>query len=206
MNHETLTDFSLDEIKEELEREQTKEKAIFSFRNTVTSLLAVFAIVSLLTIYVFPILRITGTSMEPTLDENDIVLVYKTKNLKPGDIVAFYYNNNAIVKRVIALEGDVVDMDQLGNVTVNGEALAEPYVTEKSFGECNITFPYTVPESRIFVMGDHRSISIDSRNSAIGSITKGQIIGKVLFRFWPLVQTDLIHQSLTSIYTCGERQ
>ena len=195
MNHETLTDFSLDEIKEELEREQTKEKAIFSFRNTVTSLLAVFAVVSLLTIYVFPILRITGTSMEPTLDENDIVLVYKTKNLKPGDIVAFYYNNNAIVKRVIALEGDVVDMDQLGNVTVNGEALAEPYVTEKSFGECNITFPYTVPESRIFVMGDHRSISIDSRNSAIGSITKGQIIGKVLFRFWPLVQTDLIHQS-----------
>ena len=195
MNHETLTDFSLDEIKEELEREQTKEKAIFSFRNTVTSLLAVFAVVSLLTIYVFPILRITGTSMEPTLDENDIVLVYKTKNLKPGDIVAFYYNNNAIVKRVIALEGDVVDMDQLGNVTVNGEALAEPYVTEKAFGECNITFPYTVPESRIFVMGDHRSISIDSRNSAIGSITKGQIIGKVLFRFWPLVQTDLIHQS-----------
>ena len=187
MNHETLTDFSLDEIKEELEREQTKEKAIFSFRNTVTSLLAVFAVVSLLTIYVFPILRITGTSMEPTLDENDIVLVYKTKNLKPGDIVAFYYNNNAIVKRVIALEGDVVDMDQLGNVTVNGEALAEPYVTEKSFGECNITFPYTVPESRIFVMGDHRSISIDSRNSAIGSITKGQIIGKVLFRFWPLM-------------------
>lgn len=195
MNHETLTDFSLDEIKEELEREQTKEKAIFSFRNTVTSLLVVFAVVSLLTIYVFPILRITGTSMEPTMDENDIVLVYKTKNLKPGDIVAFYYNNNAIVKRVIALEGDVVDMDQLGNVTVNGEALAEPYVTEKSFGECNITFPYTVPESRIFVMGDHRSISIDSRNSAIGSITKGQIIGKVLFRFWPLMQTDLIHQS-----------
>ena len=195
MNHETLTDFSLDEIKEELEREQTKEKAIFSFRNTVVSIMTAFAVVSLLAIYVFPILRITGTSMEPTLDENDIVLVYKTKNLKPGDIVAFYYNNNAIVKRVIALEGDVVDMDKLGNVTVNGEALAEPYVTEKAFGECNITFPYTVPESRIFVMGDHRSISIDSRNSAIGSITKGQIIGKVLFRFWPLVQTDLIHQS-----------
>ena len=195
MNHETMTDFSLDELKEELERERTKEKAFISVRSSITAVLIAFAVVSLLSIYVFPILRITGSSMEPTLDENDIVLVYKTKNLKPGDIVAFYYNNNAIVKRVIALEGDVVDMDQLGNVTVNGEALAEPYVTEKSFGECNITFPYTVPESRIFVMGDHRSISIDSRNSAIGSITKGQIIGKVLFRFWPLVQTDLIHQS-----------
>lgn len=187
MNHETMTDFSLDELKEELERERTKEKAFISVRSSITAVLIAFAVVSLLSIYVFPILRITGSSMEPTLDTNDIVLVYKTKHLKPGDIMAFYYNNSAIIKRVIALSGDVVDMDKEGNVTVNGKPLEEPYLADKAWGECDITFPYTVPESRIFVMGDHRSVSIDSRNSAIGSVSEGQIIGKVLFRIWPLI-------------------
>ena len=184
INEETCTAYTMQELEEELQREQNKEKAFFSFRSTVSLLVVVAAVVSLLTLYVLPVLRIDGSSMKPTYNENDVLLVFKKKDLKPGDICAFYYNNTVLVKRVIAVSGDTVNLDLEGNVSVNGILLDEPYLVEKAYGHTDITFPYTVPESRIFVMGDHRSVSIDSRNTVIGCVAQGQIIGKVLFRIW----------------------
>lgn len=124
--------------------------------------------------------------MTPSLGEGDIVLSVKGGSFKTGDVVAFYYNNKILVKRVIARSGDWVDIDDDGNVTVNGIMLDEPYVSEKALGECDIKLPYQVPESRVFVMGDHRSTSVDSRNSAIGCVSEEQIVGKIVFRVWPL--------------------
>ena len=124
--------------------------------------------------------------MTPTLDEGNYVVAVKGSDFQTGDIVAFYYNNKILVKRVIAKSGDWVDIDTNGNVYVNNVLLDEPYVTEKAFGDCNITLPYQVPESRVFVMGDHRSVSVDSRNTAIGCVADEQVVGKIIFRVWPL--------------------
>jgi len=132
------------------------------------------------------VLRIYGTSMTPTLSEGNIVLSLKGSSFKTGDVIALYYNNKILVKRVIANSGDWVDIDQEGNVFVNGQLLDEPYLTEKAFGECDIKLPYQVPESRVFVMGDHRSTSVDSRSTAIGCVSEEQIVGKIVFRVWPI--------------------
>lgn len=136
-------------------------------------------------VLLLPVLRIYGTSMSPTLDESDIVLSIKGGKFETGDVIAFYYNNKILVKRVIAQEGDWVDIDQNGVVFVNGEAIDEPYVKERSFGECDIELPYQVPEGRVFIMGDHRDVSIDSRSTTIGCIAEEQVVGKIIFRIWP---------------------
>ena len=133
-----------------------------------------------------PVLQIYGSSMTPTLEEGDIVVSIKSKNYETGDIVAFYYNNKILIKRVIASSGDWVDLDEDGTVYVNGEKLDEPYVKDKAFGECDLELPYQVPESRIFVMGDHRSVSVDSRSKAVGCVAEEQIVGKLVCRIWPL--------------------
>lgn len=133
-----------------------------------------------------PVLQIYGSSMTPTLEEGDIVVSIKSKTYETGDIVAFYYNNKILIKRVIAGSGDWVDLDEDGTVYVNGEKLDEPYVKDKAFGECDLELPYQVPESRIFVMGDHRSVSVDSRSKAVGCVAEEQIVGKLVFRIWPL--------------------
>lgn len=133
-----------------------------------------------------PVLQIYGSSMTPTLEEGDIVVSIKSKTYETGDIVAFYYNNKILIKRVIAGSGDWVDLDEDGTVYVNGEKLDEPYVKDKAFGECDLELPYQVPESRIFVMGDHRSVSVDSRSKAVGCVAEEQIVGKLVCRIWPL--------------------
>ena len=131
--------------------------------------------------------------MTPTLDEGDIVLSLKGSEFKTGDVVAFYYNNKILVKRVIAQAGEWVDIDNKGNVFVNGEQLDEPYVSEKSIGDdCDIIFPYQVPEARIFVMGDHRDVSLDSRNSAIGCIAEEVVVGRIVFKVWPLTRLGMV--------------
>lgn len=153
--------------------------------NTVASLAVVAAIAVLIAMLLLPVLRVTGTSMTPTLQNDQLLICNKRSNFKSGDIVAFYLNNKILLKRVIGTAGDVIDIAEDGTVYVNGEKLDEPYVKELAFGECDIRLPYQVPDNRIFVMGDHRSVSIDSRSTSVGCIADEYIIGKVIFRIWP---------------------
>ena len=145
----------------------------------------VCAVAVLVAMLLMPVLRIYGDSMAPTLRDGDIVVSVSVADLATGDMVAFYYNNQILVKRVIASSGDWVDISGEGVVTVNGRILDEPYVTDPSMGNCDIELPYQVPESRVFVMGDHRSVSIDSRNTSVGCVADEQIVGKLMLRIWP---------------------
>jgi signal peptidase I len=173
-------------LEKELARETYKNSYGKIIRSTVFSLIVVAAAAVLIAMLVFPVLQISGTSMTDTLYDGDIVVAVNDSNYKVGDIIAFYYNNNILVKRVIATSGDWVDIDDDGNVYVNGSLLEEDYLTGKAFGECNIKLPYQVPDNRCFVMGDHRATSIDSRNKAVGCISDDAVVGKLKFRIWPL--------------------
>ena len=124
--------------------------------------------------------------------DGDIVIAVNRSEFETGDVIAFYYNNNILVKRVIAYAGDWVDIDENGNVYVNGEKLDEPYISDKALGECNIDLPYQVPDGRCFVMGDHRATSIDSRNTAVGCVSSDMVVGKILFRVWPLSESGMV--------------
>ena len=193
MNKETFTDYSLAELEEELKHEKYKKKFVFSLKNTLFTLITVAACAVLVAVFMMPVLQIYGHSMTPTLDEGDIVLSLKGSEFKTGDVVAFYYNNKILVKRVIAKAGEWVDIDNKGNVFVNGEQLDEPYVSEKPIGDdCDIIFPYQVPEARIFVMGDHRDVSLDSRNSTIGCIAEEVVVGRIVFKVWPLTRLGMV--------------
>ncbi len=177
---------TIEQLQAELRHEKYKRSFVFSLRNTIFTLVTVAAAAVLIAVLLMPVLQIYGSSMTPTLSEGEIVVSVKGTEMKTGDIVAFYYNNNVLIKRVIAQPGDWVNISEDGTVFVNNEAIDEPYLTEKAFGECNIQLPYQVPDSRIFVMGDHRSVSIDSRNTAVGCVAAEQIVGKIVFRVWPL--------------------
>ena len=177
--------FTSKDIESELNRVKYKERYGRTLKSTVYTLITVSAIAILVATLLLPILQIYGTSMMPTLQDGDIVLTVKTSKFETGDVIAFYYNNKILVKRVIGTSGDWVSMNEDGDVMLNGELLYEPYVVDKSIGECNIEFPYQVPEERLFVMGDHRSVSIDSRNTTIGCISQEQIVGKLVLRIWP---------------------
>lgn len=174
------------EIEAELKRERYKKKYKVSLKSTVFTLVTVAAAAVLVATLWMPVLQIYGSSMTPSLEDGDIVVSTASGEFKAGDVVAFYYNNKVLVKRVIATSGQWVDIDADGTVYVNGTALVEPYISEKSFGDCDITLPYQVPENKIFVMGDHRSVSVDSRNTVIGCVAEEQIVGKIVFRVWPV--------------------
>ena len=183
----------LKDLEGELQRERYKTRYRRVLRSTVFTLVTVAAVAILVATLWMPVLQIYGASMTPTLTDGDIVISRKVRNLKQGDIVAFYYNNRILVKRYIASAGDWVNIDEDGNVYVNNELLDEPYVEEKALGECNIELPYQVPEGKIFVMGDNRLVSIDSRNTSIGCISEEQIVGKIVFRVWPFAQFGAVH-------------
>lgn len=183
---------SIDQLREELAREQYRRSYSRVLRSTIFSLLVVAAVTVLLAVLLLPVLRISGTSMTETLYDGDIVVAVSGSNYKTGDVVAFYYNNTILVKRVIATSGDWVDIDESGNVYVNGELLDEPYVNEKALGECDVEFPYQVPDRKNFLMGDHRATSIDSRSSTVGCVDNGLVIGKIVFRVWPLADLGAI--------------
>lgn len=181
------------QLEEELRRERYKRRYGRVLRSTIYTLITVAAIAVLVATLWMPVLRIYGTSMTPTLTGGDLVVSVKGNDFQPGDIIAFYYNNKILVKRVIAGPGDWVDIDETGAVYVNNQELSEPYLEEKDMGDCNIDLPYQVPENRLFVMGDHRATSVDSRNSALGCVAEEQIVGKLVFRVWPLGDFGGIH-------------
>ncbi len=174
---------------EQLEGEMKRLRYKRNFRKTVwdtiNSLMVVAAIAVLVSMLFLPVLRVTGTSMTPTMYNDELVICSKNSNFESGDIIAFHFNNKILLKRVIGTAGDWIDMKEDGTVYVNGEKLAEPYVDELAYGECDIEFPYQVPDNRIFVMGDHRAVSVDSRSTSVGCIADEYIIGKVIFRLWP---------------------
>lgn len=175
-----------EQLEKELGRVNYRRRFAVALRSTVFTLITVAAIAVLVAVLLLPVLQIYGTSMSPTLTDGNVVVTVKGTELQTGDVTAFYYNNKILVKRVIAHAGDWVDIAEDGSVYVNNVKLDEPYVSELAMGECDITLPYQVPESRVFVMGDHRSVSVDSRSTAVGCIAEEQIVGKIIFRVWPL--------------------
>lgn len=169
-----------------------RQRFAHALRNTVFTLITVAAVAVLAAVLLLPVLHIYGESMAPSLTEGNVVISVKGGKFETGDVIAFYYNNKILAKRVIAQAGDWVDIGEDGTVYVNHVPIDEPYLTEKAFGECNIDLPYQVPESRVFVMGDHRSVSLDSRNTSIGCVAEEQIVGKIVFRVWPLPDFGIV--------------
>ncbi len=180
---ETLT---VEQLKEELHRVKYRNRYKRVLRSTVSTLVVVAAIAVLVATIWMPVLQIYGASMTPTLEEGDIVVSVKGTDFQTGELVCFYVGNKLLVKRYIAGPGQWVDIDEEGNVYVDDKLLAEPYIAEKALGDCNIKLPYQVPDNRIFCLGDHRATSVDSRNTAVGCVSEEQIVGKIIFRVWPL--------------------
>ena len=183
---------SLSEIQRERKRIRRKEYYRKALRGTISVLLVVAAVAVLIATLFLPILQISGDSMSPTLEHDEIVVLLKTKKFERGDLIGFYYQGKILLKRVIALPEDEVAIDAEGNVYVNGELLEEPYVTQKELGDCDLEFPYKVPGTSYFVMGDRRSNSVDSRISAVGAISQEDIIGKVFIRVWPFSRLGFV--------------
>lgn len=181
---------------EELERELRRERHRRNYRSTllstISALVIVAAVAVLVSMLALPVLQVVGESMTPSLYEGEIVVAPKGSAFQKGDVIAFYYNNRILVKRVIANAGEWVNIDEDGNVFIDDVPLDEPYVSEKALGDCNIALPYQVPDGKIFVMGDHRATSADSRNTAIGCVGQEQIVGRVVLRVWPLAKFGLI--------------
>ena len=172
------------QIKSEIDREKYKSKYRVLLKNTIYSLIILFAVATILTFLFLPVLQISGSSMTPKYNNNDIVVALRTSKIKKGDIVALYQGNKILVKRVIATQGDKVKIDDDGNVFINGDKLNEEYVSNKQIGEYTIKFPYEVPDNSYFVLSDNRKNYNDSRNEKIGSIKSDDIVGKIIFRVW----------------------
>lgn len=174
------------EIESELERVRDNRRYRSALASTIRIIVTAAAISVLIATFLLSALQVQGSSMSPTLENGQIVLVFQKNELQQGELTAFYYGEKLLIKRCIAGPGQWVNIDEEGNVYVNDELLDEPYVSEKSPGESDIEFPYQVPENRWFMMGDNRSVSLDSRSNEIGCIAQEQILGKVAFRVWPL--------------------
>ena len=181
-----------EQLEAELAREKYKHRYHSVLRSTIYTLIIVAAVAVLTATLWLPVLQTYGSSMSPTLQDGEIIFSVKTSKFEPGDIIAFYYNNKILIKRVICGPADWVNIDEDGTVYVNGTVLDEPYLVDKALGDCNIELPYQVPDGKVFVMGDHRSTSVDSRNTAVGCVAQEQIVGKIIFRIWPLDRLGVV--------------
>lgn len=177
---------TVEQLENELRRERYRRNYNRVLRSTLFTLISVAAVAILVAMLFMPVLQIYGSSMSPSLEDGEIVVTIKRGDFQQGDVISFYYNNKILVKRIIAFPGDWVNIDQEGNVFVNGKQLDEPYLADKAYGDVNIQLPYQVPDGKLFVMGDHRSTSADSRSTAVGCVAEEQIVGKMLLRVWPL--------------------
>lgn len=194
MKKNEVTDIPpLSVLEQQLKEEKKKRRFYKALRSVIATLVTVAAVAVLVAQSLMPVLRIYGNSMNPTLSQGNVVVALKSSSFKTGDIVAFYWNNKILIKRAIAMPGDWVDIDEDGNVSVNGKVIDEPYLKEKALGQCDITLPYQVPDGGIFVMGDNRSVSVDSRSTTIGVVSDEQIVGKIVFRIWPLSNLGLLN-------------
>lgn len=193
MNKEKLEIPSIPALREELMREKVKREFRRAILNVTGILIVIAALTALMATRIFVLVQINGSSMRPTLKEGEGVILRQTKAVEKGDIIGFYYGGKILLKRVTANAGDEIDIDREGNVSVNGKKLDEPYLDEKTLGKCDLEFPYEVPEGTIFVLGDNRAISMDSRIKSIGCVEKEQIVGKVVFRMWPLARMGIMH-------------
>lgn len=185
---------SIEQVRDELYRERYRKKYRTVLRSTFNTLVVVAAVSVLVATLWMPVLQIYGSSMQPTLSEGEIVISMKGTNFETGDLVAFYLGNKLLIKRCIAGPGDWVNITAEGDIYVNGELLIEPYVDEKSFGDCNIELPYQVPDNKWFLVGDHRATSTDSRHTAVGCVAEEQIVGKIVYRVWPFEKFGLLNQ------------
>ena len=188
MKHTRKEISSLPTIKQvETERKRYRRQKAYNkaLSGTIYVLTIVAAVAVLIATLVLPVLQIEGTSMEPTLVNGDVVLLTKTTSFDRGELCGFSWNNKLLIKRVIGIPGDWIEIDTDGTVYLNGEKLDEPYAERLSVGECDLEFPFQVPQEQYFVLGDMRESSIDSRNTLIGCVAKDQIVGKVFFRIWP---------------------
>lgn len=177
---------SVDEIEGAIEERRRKRRLVRAVVSTVSGLLTLAAIVVLVATFLFPSLRIYGSSMAPTLREGEVVITRKSSAYQTGEIIAFYYNNRVLVKRVVCGPGEWFNMQRDGTVFVNGSKLEEPYLDERGYGSCDLTLPYQVPDAQYFVMGDEREVSIDSRMAEVGCVPEDRIVGRIFMRVWPL--------------------
>ena len=183
---------TMEQIEAERKRLEYHKQYKKALLGTIYALIIVAAVAVLISSLILPVMQISGNSMDPTLCNGDIIVLIKTKDYKTGDLCSFSWNNRTLIKRIIASAGDWIEINEEGTVSINGEELDEPYILEKSIGECDIAFPYQVPEKSYFVMGDKRNISIDSRSTAIGCVNEDQIVGKVWIRIYPFSKMGLI--------------
>lgn len=192
--HKEVAIPSLEQVKREREKLKYQKEYRRTIKHVLGVLLVAAAVSVLLATVFFPILRVSGVSMQPTLEDGQVIVLEKSGKFKTGDLIGFYYQNKILLKRVIGQAGDYIDIDADGNVYVNDEKLDEPYLKDQALGECDINLPYQVPDGKIFVMGDHRSKSIDSRSKLVGCVSDEQVVGRVVFRLWPLKSIGFLKQ------------
>lgn len=185
---------STEQLEKELARVDHKNSFHRALRRTVYALVVAAAVSVLVASLFLPVLRIYGSSMVPTVEAGDIVVSLKKREYLPGDVVALYYENRILVKRIVAGEFDTVELDADGNFRINGTPLDEPYLAAKDFGDnTDISFPFQVPEDSYFVCGDNRKESVDSRSSSVGCISSEEIVGEIVFSVWPWRRIGKIH-------------
>lgn len=193
VDNEELKIPPIDLLREELEREESK----YNFRRTLLNIAGVLTVTAAVAVLIATrlliLIQVNGVSMAPTLEKGEIIFLRQTKEVEKGDVIGFYYGGRVLLKRVIAGGGDYIEIDNEGNVYVNDKKLEEPYLMGQSLGKCELDFPYQVPEGMLFVLGDNRAVSMDSRIKAIGCVEKDQIVGKVVFRAWPLTRMGIMH-------------